>query len=356
MKSDHRGFRWLWSAGLCLACLLAWTNRSEASPELRRELNKMAVTVAGWLAEQGEKSIFIGPIAGPPSVYPGPGLKTMLAEELAKQKIRSALKANLGLAGKYRAVIKKDDRPLSVAFSLEVVDDNNKSLKTWTFDIKGNQEIAFLLGLTTHTLPGADAKEINQELNKHRDRSPARIENGKLLVGPYGLEILIDESRRAVKLDDGLPFVPIEKEEVYAIRLSNNADHDAAVWLAIDGISVFAFNEDPEPDGQRRDYHVIVPKGGSTVVWGWYRRKGTLDSFVVTDYARSAAALKNETAKLGMITAQFRACWEKGSRPPTDEMIRGLATGFGPTVTERWDHHPRVLGSHRATITVRYAK
>ena len=58
----------------------------------------------------------------------------------------------------------------------------------------------------------------------------------------------------------------------------------------------------------------------------------------------------------GMITAQFKACWEKRATPPADEMIRGLATGFGPTVSERWDHHPRVLGTHRATLTVRYAK
>ena len=46
-------------------------------------------------------------------------------------------------------------------------------------------------------------------------------------------------SHEAVRLEDGLPFVRFRTGDTYRIRLINNSPHEAAVRLAIDGLSVF---------------------------------------------------------------------------------------------------------------------
>ncbi len=162
---------------------------------------------------------------------------------------------------------------------------------------------------------------------------------------------------RPGKLIDDLPFVQIERGSSYTIRIINNSNHDAAVWVGIDGLSIFAFNEEADAAGERRDYKVVVPAQGSREVKGWYFNQENTRGFMVTDYPESAATLKSSTANIGMITAQFRACWEKNAAPPEDELVlRGNATGFGSTFAERWNQVDRAFGEHRATVTVRYSK
>src|SRR5262249_57367060 len=99
--------------------------------------------------------------------------------------------------------------------------------------------------------------------------------------------------------------------------------------------NVFACNEAPDPDGEvRKEFHVIIPKRGSAVVKGWYRAKGQSDSFMVTGYPESAVAKLGvkSSARVGTITAVFKACWPKGAEPPPEEgkSLSADATRFRP--------------------------
>ena len=83
---------------------------------------------------------------------------------------------------------------------------------------------------------------------------------------------------------DGFAVVKIRRDEIYAIKLINDTPHDAAVTLTIDGLSVFAFSENAKYT------HWVVPHKQTLTVPGWHRTNKVSDSFVVTEYAKSAVA------------------------------------------------------------------
>src|SRR5262249_16916482 len=113
---------------------------------------------------------------------------------------------------------------------------------------------------------------------------------------------------------DGLAFVNIKRGEVYAVKLTNRADHDVAATLAIDGLSMFAFSEN-------KDYEVvIVPKGREGLIPGWPITNERSDAFQVSQSARSAVAeLLPTSSSIGTISVSFKAAWPKDSEPPADE-------------------------------------
>jgi hypothetical protein len=176
---------------------------------------------------------------------------------------------------------------------------------------------------------------------------------------PYAIELLVKDGkeyrpRKAID-EKGQAFVKIDRDEVYAVRLINDSADEAAVTLAIDGLSMFAFSEN-------RDYEfILVPAGKSAVIAGWHRNNKVSDAFQVTEYAKSAAAqLLTPPAKMGTITATFAAAWPLNSRPPRDEKFakgdRGDATGRGPEVRQAYEEVERHVGLVRAVISVRYTR
>ena len=105
----------------------------------------------------------------------------------------------------------------------------------------------------------------------------------------------------------------------------------------------------------------MVPARSSALIKGWYRNSKTVDSFLVTQYAKSAAAehLKS-TARVGTITTTFAAAWKKDTRPPADERYasgtRGDATARGPNLRQESVTVVRHVGLVRAAVSVRYTK
>jgi hypothetical protein len=247
---------------------------------------------------------------------------------------------------------------------LRIVDGSNHELAVFNCGILGAAEVAILGGLNTVPPVTQNDKEQIDKIEKDFVNPPVAVDGTRVTNGPglpYAVEILVAEEAKQPEMIDKLAFVPIERGEIYTVKLYNHTDRDAAVLVAIDGINVFAFNEDPDPDGQvRKEFHVIVPKRGTAVVKGWYKAKGLSDSFLVTGYPESAVAMLGvkSSAKVGTITAVFKACWPKGAEPPAEE--RGPrsanATGFGPPVEERYVRVERAFGMMRAAITVRYSK
>ena len=162
-----------------------------------------------------------------------------------------------------------------------------------------------------------------------------------------------------------LAFTKIERGELYAVRLINDSNLDAAVQLSIDGLSMFAFSQLRHKDGSQKGEPlyttVIVPATKSAIIAGWHVSNDKTDKFLMTEYAKSAAATLNHTSNLGTITATFQAAWPEGSPAPADEPGKrrggtGDATGFGPRIDVKYEEVKRNLGVIRDTVSVRYAK
>jgi hypothetical protein len=354
-------------AALAASWLFLGGGRLEASAELRKHLGEFARDIKKFLDQRGEKAVAMGQFAGPPQLAanPGPGLALILSQELQKLQVVVKLKANLGITGEFRDVTDvadPDNKQLAVELKVKIVDRKNQALQVFSCGIFGAPDVAYLVGAVTRLPVNADARGRAAQLEKDLENSPAHVRGARVSAGadrPYAVEILVNQRPRKAQLVDGLPFVEVNRGEIYSIRLANDSDHDAAVLLSIDGINVFAFNEDPEPDGVQREYRVIVPKRGTSLVQGWYRKAGRSDSFLVTGYADSAAAfLSAGSNKIGTVTASFHAAWEKGKAPPADEgqALSSNATGFGPPVEERYVRLEREIGVVRDVVTVRYSR
>jgi hypothetical protein len=347
---------------LLLTVALAGPVRVEASVELQKKMKAFARDVKQILDDRGESKISVGAFTGPPQLAanPGPGIAKALTDELRKLKISVGPGAALGVTGQFRDVNDADSDKLAVELKVRVVDRKNRALKEFAYGIFGPTEIALLTGANTQLPVTGDTEKALDQLDKDLKKPRAIVKGSRVYSAPdrpYSVEVRVSEAPRAAKLENGLPFVPIDKDEIYTLRLYNNTDFEAAALVVIDGINIFAFNEDPEPDGLEREYRVIIPKRGSAKVKGWYRSRGISDSFQVTDYAKSAAGMLKSTEKVGTITAAFSVCWDKGGTPPPDEKTRSATgTGFGPPVENRYVRVERDIGSPRDIITIRYTK
>jgi len=326
-------------------------------------MNAFARDLKVILDERGETMISIekNAFSGPPKLATaGPGIAKALRDELAKLKIKVAADAELRVTGRFRDVNDAESDKLAVELKVKVLDRNKRTLKEVAYGIFGPTEIALLTGANTQLPVTGDQEDRLDQLDKDLKKSRVVVKGARVYSAPkrpYSVEVLVNEAPRAAKLQEGVPFVPIDKGEIYTLRFRNDTDFEAAVLVVIDGINIFAFNEDPEPDGVEREYRVIVPPWGTAKAKGWYRSKGMSDSFQVADYAKSAASILKNTEKVGTITAAFSVCWEKGGTPPPDEKTRSATgTGFGPPIQNRYTRVERDIGAVRDVVTIRYTK
>jgi len=359
-------YRKLGAAALALGLSLVWLGRAEATPELQKEVGKFARKIKNFLDSRGEKALTLGEFNGPPQLEanPGPGLMKMLGEGLKKLGIATKGGAKLGLTGEFRPVEDEESKALGVELKVRIVNSFGRPQQVLSCGILGAADIAILCAFSGEIPPKEDPAVRDKALRAALEKAQLHVRGTTVTnkaTTPYAVQVLVDRAARKPELIDGRAYVPLERGEIYTIRLHNRGDREAGALLAIDGINVFAFNEDPDPDGQvRKEFHVIIPKRGSAVVKGWYRAKGQSDSFMVTGYPESAVAKLGvkSSARVGTITAVFKACWPKGAEPPAEEgkSLSGNATGFGPPVEERYVRVERAFGMMRAAITVRYNK
>jgi hypothetical protein len=158
--------------------------------------------------------------------------------------------------------------------------------------------------------------------------------------------------------------VPIKRDEVYAIRLINDADHDVAVALTIDGLNMFVFSEEKdEKTGGAVSNHLLVRAKSTFLVRGWCINDKQSDEFKVTSYAKSAAAELNSSANVGTITACFHAAWDAKDEPPPGEPKSGDAhsqsadaTGRGARFDQKYEVLERKIGALRGAVSVRYTR
>jgi hypothetical protein len=385
-------------AALTLGGLTALAGRGEASSiELRKHLHEFAGDIKKFLDGRKQKQISMGQFVGPPQLaaHAGPGLALLLKRELEKLDVAVKPLSDLGLSGEFRRVSAGKGKPPAFELRMKIVDEDSSPLQEFRCGIVDPADIALIVGAIGPIGPGTREARLRELWRRLADPRPTIRGVGRVYshpLQPYAMEVMVEKRPRRPTLEGKLPFVGIARGESYAIRLHNNSDEDAAVLLAIDGINVFAFNEDADSDGVvRTDHKVIVRKRSTAIVRGWYRKNGKSDAFLVTKYSESAAGQLGATAEVGTITALFHearkkappppaprkeypgykpvsgpgfakdapggALGEPGALPKADGDAPGSGTGFGREVNEGYvTIGDRLVGPVIDVITVRYTR
>jgi len=350
---------------IAVTFVLTAPTTTQASGNLRQELSIVADEIAKFLKARDVDTIALGQFTAPPQLASsgGVGIAHILTEELAKRDITAKPRAALGIEGKFRDVEDAKSQRLAAEVTVQVVDRAGQVLLTLVRGVFGDAALGSLFGMTVETKPADSSAARDQQLRKSLDEPQSNVAATRISAGPnspYALEILVKNGdkfeARQPQNDAGLVFVPIKRGETYTIRVINDSPHDAAVLLSIDGVNIFAFSEN-------KNYsQFVIPTKQSGVIKGWHRNNEVSDSFLVTEYAKSAAAeVLQSGGNIGTITASFSAAWEK--TPPSDEpsnpnaFARSAdATGRGPQVEAKYTEVNRQFGVVRATVSVRYTK
>lgn len=362
--SNRRVWKWL-------ACALLWlplsaASTAQAATVLEQKMAEMAVKFSAAIKGLGHDSVSIGAFTAPPQLdaSTGPGIAKLLADEFARQEISVKRRAEFGLKGEFRDARNEQGR-LTARIDGELVDRSGNVVFTYSTDINGAGELSSLLGLTVELPADKPEKQREQKVAEAIEKPKADIRQTRVSASstsPYSIELLVksgdDYQPRSVTLDEGVPFVPVARQEIYGVRLINDSPLDAAVTLTIDGVNVFAFS-------QNKEYkHYIIKRKSSGLIKGWHRTNQVADSFQVGEFSKSpAASLLPAGGVIGTITASFAAAWGVNEPAPADELSARLAsrggqdaTIIGPPTSQELTEVHRHTGSVRAVVSLRYSK
>jgi hypothetical protein len=221
---------------------------------------------------------------------------------------------------------------------VDVVDTQGRVLATFRRGVFGDAALASLFGITGNLTPRADLNGRSDELARAIDEPKAHVAGASVSSRPraaYAIEFLLRSDDRWAAthphVADDQATISLAPGQVFAIRLINHSRHEAAVFLSIDGLSLFAFSEN------RSMSQVIVPAESSSVVHGWHRRGNEWEPFCA-HRAGQSVAVRPHDADFQVVTAVFSVCWDGGDEVPSDEppfaRIHRYARCSGPTGTE----------------------
>lgn len=405
---DLRFFRHIpWGLSVLVILLFTGAPVMAEDASLDRVLEKMVKAVSEFLRSEGHDSITLGQFQGPPQLgaTAGAGIVKKLTTLIAKPEHGITVKpigAPISLHGRYVAKENPATGGLSVSLSGTLETSFGDVVQNFTIndsarqdglavkqgklqaEVKKEEDVVRLLGITT-SLDSQDQNPddrsgdlldaVKDSLNPKAPLGFTVDDNGVVCRpqgSPYGIELIVgkavtddgrltDGTSRPVKTLGKFPFVEIQRGEIYLVKLHNDSEHEAAVQLSVDGLSVFDFSELKNADGTPKYTYYFVPANSSIVVRGWHRDNTKVSAFQVTSYAESGAGTLDQKESVGTVTALFSASWPKGQTPPPDESRdpeRGLpdATGFGPTGKQSAREVQRDVGKLRASISVRYTR
>lgn len=333
-----------------------------ANSALRDEFKGLAKEFKGALDRQAANTVAVGTISPRSNLdaSTGPGLERILAEELKKLNLTVTNKADYEITGHFQAFKDKKNDNFVVKIRAELRGPDGDIVVGFTRDLKGQESLPLIAGLTGKYSPNGDAEQRAKENERNLNTPSGWTSNATIRAAkddPYGIEIYAKRANKLVplnaQLDNGRPRVPIDRDDVFEIYLVNDSDQDAAVLLTLDGLSVFAFS-------QKNYTYLIVAKKTRAVVKGWHINDEISKEFVVRDYPETddAKFKLRQRGNLGTITAIFSAAWAKGASPPSDES-RSRGTTFidtGSEVKQKYTPADRHIGNVRSSISVRYQK
>jgi len=340
-----------------------------ADDNLAVELRVAAQGMAKALKGLGESTIAIGQFTGPPQLAAsgGPSIAYRLTVELEKLKIKVKLQSKYGVEGKFRIVLDKQSQEYALEVRGEVSDLTGKVVFRFQRASFGETGLARLSGVGGSDLPPQAPRKERVSIIIERLPKPTTTCRGTLIQSspqsPYAVEVLaLDGGSQKFRpltprLVENLAFVDIKREQAYVVRLVNRSNHDAAVALYIDGLSMFTFSKKIEYT------RVIIPRRSVGLIRGWHRDNRESNEFLVTSYAKSPAArILQNTSSIGTVTAMFSAAWEDEDDRPRDEPKVDRrkksvnATGVGQRVSARYSEVNRYSGVIRSIVSVRYSR
>lgn len=361
-------------AALLLPCVTANRLRADA---LETEVRALAEDVKKLLDGHDESTVAVGQFVGPPGLpsSAGPAFARLLREELERLKVTVARRAKITIEGRYRLVEDIASRLGAVELEVKVVDKDGREmagLKLKPRGIFGDGAVSNILGLTVQLPPGGTDRERDKKIRDGYEKPETKIDPVKTVVragadSPFAVEVLVKQGKdyvaRPAEDKEGLAFVNIARDEVYGVRIINDADHEVAVTLTVDGLNLFTFSKLRGKDHKPLYSRFLVARKSSVLIKGWHRDNTESEEFLVTEYSKSAAAEVGSTANLGTITASFAAAWPKDGTPPPDEPVKPTeraksadATARGAKVEAKWKEEQRLFGVTRAAVSVRYTK
>ncbi len=340
-----------------------------ADQSLEKELQAVVVEhILPLMEKRGQGAVAIGGFTAATSVKgsAGPEIQMKLSQMLQQLNINvDADKYRYEINGNYLPYNDPQSDLYGVKLVTRLVDaEDGTTLGEFPRFVFGPESVPRLLGLTVSSKGGSDPK-IQSVSFKKSVQTPEVFLTGAIVsaspVSPYSVELLVLKSGQyqAIPMSSDTqqrPLAPLSKNDIYAIRLTNNSDHDAAVRVTIDGVNTFEFSEQsPKPN------YWIVPrskdgKPGTTTIRGWDKSNAKSVEFKVVDFPESAAAkIKLQPSQVGMISASFAACWENENDRPRSEG-RTRATGFGNEILDQKTLVKRQVGQVRDVISIRYER
>jgi hypothetical protein len=353
-------------------CLLLAAAPARADDALRKELAVVARGIAEAVKGLGHQAIAVGEFTGPAQLAAsgGPAIAKTLAEELAKNKVTVNRDASVGVKGEFEDVKDKQSGLIAARIKGAVTDRSGQVLFTFSRGVFSETVLAALFGTTAKLPADLPPAERNAEVEKSLDAPKVTVRGPRVSAAedsPYAVEVWVAPRRggqyapRDATAKGGRAFVPLNQGEVFGVKLINKSKLDAAVTLTIDGLNLYSFSDVRDAKTGRPRYAVVVVGAGQEAfVPGWHRTNEVSEEFVITEYAKSAAAELKSTAPTGTVTAAFAAAWPKDQPPPADEpggsTRSAEAVGRGARVAQKVVEVERQVGVIRATVSVRYAK
>ena len=343
------------------------------------EIAELVTDVAAGLAKEKQTEIAVGTFVGRGTVSSafGPELQRLLIAELTKRKIGVRKGALIEINGDYRDA---DENPAAPSLKDVFIRINANVTNTKTgrnlflesisrAAYATNDELLQAFAVPVNLPPAGGRTERNGEIKKAIEKPAAHVANSLIrtdAASPFAVEMLVvakagdaDPAKgRTIEIKDGLPLVEIKRHEIYRVRIHNDAAFDVAVKLSIDGLDQFAFADaEFRTAGKPKFEYMIVPKKSSAVIRGWFRNLKTADSFLVTDYAKSAVAeLSARAGDVGQISVQFAAAWETEEELRKESAKDASATGRGDPVGVDLKVLKRHIGATRNNVGLRYTK
>jgi hypothetical protein len=274
-----------------LACLcgflLAPSVRADGT--LGDALKGMALDVKKFLDGRGEKEVTLGAFRGTQGLSlhssSGPLLVKGLEKFLTEMNIELKRKANITILGEYFEAEDSKKGTQVVVLELELRDGTGMSYRLgsniegksrrYDYVVKEQSTVALLVGVTTYIPPQTPKEDRNDYLKKQIDNPKPLIRDThvKAEKSPFAIEVLVadadlpkrsekDYSPRTPQVQEGLAYISIARDQVYAVKVINDSDYEAAVDLRIDGLNMFIFSEvrDPKTGGPKLRYVVLPPK------------------------------------------------------------------------------------------------
>ena len=356
---------------------------------LDEALTNMAGQIVSYLKSQDKTTVSIGDFDGPDGSTAGRAIQQQLQEKLVSQQIEvKKLGARYKIRGSFFLQTDTDSSVATIKSTL--VDENGREMtgfreRVQLAEVRSLEDLSRLFGLTVDLVTEKSGGEkaatnvradqliakvdkavstkVEQSIKSPSfafDKTSSRVKATnkssfvvQLLRRPLG-------TLKAVPLDiideSGFAFAPLQDGDAYEVTVINNADHDVAAKISIDGVNSFHFSENL---AFRENGSWVVGARSQGLIRGWYINNASLREFLVTSDSKDSGL--PDPLDLGTITVQFFHCWKPDSPTPQIEVLAGLTrdqlrTTQGNLIGQLGQTTERIFGKQLlASVSIRYS-